>query len=170
MSGANTENDGESEIVTVNFKLTESFLEKIDDTWQGRGFNSRSEFIRYTLRDAVEFPTFDRDELVALFAAEADVREGTTLSRAEAREAFGTDDGWTWELAVKAWADLEGFSPDEQDRLPAKLDEIVDSPWRDPPEYGEPLRNSPHKKIRIGEFRLSVTELAATRRRSNQAA
>lgn len=92
MSEATTGGDGEDEIVTVNFKVTESFLKEIDDTWQGRGFNSRSEFIRYTLRDAVEFPTFDRDELVALLAAEDDVREGTTMSAAEARERFGTAD------------------------------------------------------------------------------
>lgn len=92
MSEATTGGDGEDEIVTVNFKVTESFLKEIDDTWQGRGFNSRSEFIRYTLRDAVEFPTFDRDELVALLAAEDDVREGTTMSAAEARERFGTVD------------------------------------------------------------------------------
>ena len=84
--------DGNDEIVTVNFKLTESFLSEIDDTWQGRGFNSRSEFIRYTLRDAVEFPTFDRDELVALLEAEEDVRDGTTMSAGEARERFGTSD------------------------------------------------------------------------------
>ena len=90
MSEATTGDDGEDDIVTVNFKLTESFLEEIDDTWQGRGFNSRSEFIRYTLRDAVEFPTFDRDELVALLEAEADFREGKTMSAEEARERFGT--------------------------------------------------------------------------------
>ena len=90
MSGATTESDGEDDIVTVNFKLTESFLEEIDDTWQGRGFNSRSEFIRYVLRDAVEFPTFDRDELVALLEAETDIREGGTMSAEEARERFGT--------------------------------------------------------------------------------
>jgi Arc/MetJ-type ribon-helix-helix transcriptional regulator len=90
MSGATTESDGEDDIVTVNFKLTESFLEEIDDTWQGRGFNSRSEFIRYTLRDAVEFPTFDRDELVALLEGEADIREGRTMSADEARDRFGT--------------------------------------------------------------------------------
>jgi Arc/MetJ-type ribon-helix-helix transcriptional regulator len=90
MSEATTGNDGEGDIVTVNFKLTESFLEEIDDTWQGRGFNSRSEFIRYTLRDAVEFPTFDRDELVALLEAEADIREGETMSAEEARDRFGT--------------------------------------------------------------------------------
>jgi len=92
MSEAAT-NDGSDDITTVNFKLTESFLDEIDDTWQGRGFNSRSEFIRYTLRDAVEFPTFDRDELVALLDAGADAREGRTVSAAEARARFGTDDG-----------------------------------------------------------------------------
>jgi Arc/MetJ-type ribon-helix-helix transcriptional regulator len=93
MSGATTgENGDDDEIVTVNFKLTEMFLEEIDDTWQGRGFNSRSEFIRYTLRDAVEIPTFDRDELVALLEAEGDVREGNTMTAEEARERFGTGD------------------------------------------------------------------------------
>lgn len=87
-----TDTKGTDDITTVNFKVTESFLEKIDETWQGRGFNSRSEFIRYTLRDAVEFPTFDRDELVALLEAEEDIREGRTMSAEQAREQFGTND------------------------------------------------------------------------------
>ncbi|MFD1599763.1 ribbon-helix-helix domain-containing protein [Halobellus rarus] len=91
MSEAVTGNDGDDEIVTVNFKVTQSFLDEIDDTWQGRGFNSRSEFIRYTLRDSTEFPTFDRDELVALLKAEEDIREGRTMSADDARERFGTD-------------------------------------------------------------------------------
>lgn len=91
MSGATTDNNGEDEIVTVNFKVTQSFLDEIDGTWQGRGFNSRSEFIRYTLRDAIEFPTFDRDELVALLEAEEDIREGGTMNAEEAHERFGTD-------------------------------------------------------------------------------
>jgi mRNA-degrading endonuclease RelE of RelBE toxin-antitoxin system len=68
-----------------------------------------------------------------------------------------SDDGWTWELASKAQDDLEALDSHEQDRILDKLDEIVDSPWRDPPDYGEPLQNSPHKKVRVGEFRLSVT-------------
>jgi len=92
MSEAATSGDGNDEIVTVNFKVTESFLQEIDDTWQGRGFNSRSEFIRYTLRDGVEFPTFDRDELISLLQAEADVQDGRTMSAEEARERFGTTD------------------------------------------------------------------------------
>lgn len=92
MSEASTSADDGDEIVTVNFKATELFLEKIDDTWQGRGFNSRSEFIRYTLHDAVEFPTFDRDELIALLQAEEDIRKGRTMSAEEARDRFGTSD------------------------------------------------------------------------------
>ena len=89
---AATNDDGENDIATVNFKLTESFLEQLDDTWQGRGLNSRSEFIRYTLRDAVEFPTFDRDERIALLEAGEDIREGRTTSAEEPRERFGTSD------------------------------------------------------------------------------
>ncbi|WP_424006906.1 ribbon-helix-helix domain-containing protein [Haloferax denitrificans] len=91
MSGATTKSNGDDEIVTVNFKITQSFLDEIDSTWQGRGFNSRSEFIRYTLRDAIEFPTFDRDELIALLQAEEDIRAGRTMNADEAREQFGTD-------------------------------------------------------------------------------
>ncbi|QCC51872.1 type II toxin-antitoxin system RelE family toxin [Halapricum salinum] len=66
-------------------------------------------------------------------------------------------EGWEWELARKARDDLDKLDPTVQDRILEKLDEIVDSPWRDPPEYGEPLQNSPYRKIRVGEFRLSVT-------------
>ena len=67
-----------------------------------------------------------------------------------------SDDEWTWALSSKAEADLDELSSTEQDQILDKLDEIVSSPWRDPPDYGEPLQNSPYKKIRIGEFRLSV--------------
>lgn len=68
-----------------------------------------------------------------------------------------SEDDWTWELTSKAQDDLTSLSLPEQERILNKLDEIVDSPWRDPPAYGEPLQNSPHKKVRIGEFRLAVT-------------
>ena len=44
-----------------------------------------------------------------------------------------------------------------REQIHAKLDEICSTPWRDPPDYGEPLHNSPFKKVRIGGFRLSAT-------------
>jgi len=90
MSEAATD-DNDDEVVTVNFKTTQSFLDTIDETWQGRGFNSRSEFIRYTLRDAAENPTFDRDELIALLQAEVDIDAERTMDAETARERFGTD-------------------------------------------------------------------------------
>jgi len=67
-----------------------------------------------------------------------------------------SSEGWEWELAEQAQEDLDELDPTAQDRIIEKLDEIVDSPWRDPPDYGEPLQNSPYRKIRVGEFRLSV--------------
>ena len=67
-----------------------------------------------------------------------------------------SEDVWTWELSSKAQDDLGALSAQEQDQIINKLDGIADSPWRDPPEYGEPLQNSPYKKIRVGQFRLSV--------------
>lgn len=67
-----------------------------------------------------------------------------------------SDNRWNWELSESGQSDLGALSPEDQDRIIEKLDEIVNSPWRDPPEYGEPLQNSPYRKIRIGEFRLSV--------------
>ncbi|SDQ97455.1 hypothetical protein SAMN04489842_1873 [Natronobacterium texcoconense] len=46
-----------------------------------------------------------------------------------------SEDGWTWELASKAQDDLDALNSIEQQRIIDKLDEIVDSPWRDPPDY-----------------------------------
>jgi mRNA-degrading endonuclease RelE of RelBE toxin-antitoxin system len=68
-----------------------------------------------------------------------------------------SDDEWTWALASMAQDDLAALDSHEQDRILEKLDEIVDSPWRDPSDYGEPLQNSPRTKVRVGEFRLAVT-------------
>lgn len=84
MSSVSSEEDLEQ----INVKVTESFRKRIDDTWQGRGFNSRSEFIRFVLHDAVENPTFDRDELLAIALGERDIREGRIHSREEILEAF----------------------------------------------------------------------------------
>lgn len=87
MSSASSEGDLEQ----INVKVTPAFLEQIDDTWQGRGYNSRSEFIRHVLHDAVENPTFDRDELLAIALGERDIRKGQTHSREDILEAFDVD-------------------------------------------------------------------------------
>ncbi|WP_255349677.1 ribbon-helix-helix domain-containing protein [Halostagnicola sp. A56] len=40
----------------MNLRISQSFREVIDETWRERGFNSRSEFIRYALRESVNHP------------------------------------------------------------------------------------------------------------------
>ena len=57
-----------------------------------------------------------------------------------------SDGDWTWELASKARDDLAALDPHEQDRILDKLDEIVDSPWRDPPEYANHFGTVPERK------------------------
>jgi mRNA-degrading endonuclease RelE of RelBE toxin-antitoxin system len=52
---------------------------------------------------------------------------------------------------------LDRLEPPERERIEEKLDEICGSPWREPPDYGEPLEGSPFRKVRIGGFRLSAT-------------
>lgn len=89
MSSASSEEDLEQ----INIKVTSSFRERIDATWQGRGYNSRSEFIRHVLHDAIENPTFDRDELLAIALGERDVRAGRTRSREEILDAFDLELG-----------------------------------------------------------------------------
>lgn len=70
-----------------------------------------------------------------------------------------TADGEEWSIRFTdtGKADFLALEADDQDQLQNKLTDIVESPWRDPPDYGEPLQNSPYKKVRIGQFRLSVT-------------
>jgi Arc/MetJ-type ribon-helix-helix transcriptional regulator len=62
MSDADSESGGDGpEMVQINLRLSEAFLEDIDATWKDQGFNSRSEFLRYAARDAVKHPEFSRE-------------------------------------------------------------------------------------------------------------
>lgn len=64
---------------------------------------------------------------------------------------------WTWRLTDTARSDFADLEQADRERIASKLEEICTSPWRDPPDYGEPLQNSPYKKIRVGPFRLSAS-------------
>lgn len=85
------------ETVTVTVEVNQSVLDEIDEAWQERGFGNRSEYVRHVLRDAAEFPTFDRSELVALLQAERDVREARSMGAEAARDRFGEEDWGDWE-------------------------------------------------------------------------
>jgi Arc/MetJ-type ribon-helix-helix transcriptional regulator len=76
---------------TVNIRMTETFLEDIDATWEEQGFNSRSEFIRFVLRDALKHPEFNRADLKAMLTSEAEIREGHTHSSDDLKADYGLD-------------------------------------------------------------------------------
>jgi Arc/MetJ-type ribon-helix-helix transcriptional regulator len=74
---------------TVNIRMTETFLEDVDATWEEQGFNSRSEFIRFVLRDALKHPEFNRADLKAMLTSEAEIREGRTHSSDDVKADYG---------------------------------------------------------------------------------
>jgi Arc/MetJ-type ribon-helix-helix transcriptional regulator len=62
----------------------------VDEAWRERGFNSRSEFIRYAMRDAVNHPEgagFWKD----LAVSEAQFYEGDGLSSDDVKKKYGLD-------------------------------------------------------------------------------
>ena len=83
-------NDGDPEIDRINLRISRSFLEVVDEAWRERGFNSRSEFIRYALRESVNHPEgagFWKD----LAISEAQLDEGEGILGDEVKEKYGLD-------------------------------------------------------------------------------
>jgi len=84
-------NDNDPEIDRINLRISRSFLDVVDETWRERGFNSRSEFIRYALRDSVNHPEgagFWKD----LAISEAQFDEGDGESSEKIKSEYGTDE------------------------------------------------------------------------------
>ncbi|MFC7140343.1 ribbon-helix-helix domain-containing protein [Halosimplex aquaticum] len=82
--------DSDPEIDRINLRIARSFLDVVDETWRERGFNSRSEFIRYALRDSVNHPE-GAGVWKDLAISEAQFDEGEGVSSDEMREKYGTD-------------------------------------------------------------------------------
>ncbi|MFC6975357.1 ribbon-helix-helix domain-containing protein [Halomicroarcula sp. GCM10025709] len=95
MSDADTSTaDDGPEMVQINLRLSQAFLDDIDSTWKEQGFNSRSEFLRYAARDAVKHPEFSREGWKQIAASEHDLRSGNAalVSREEVVEMMGRDE------------------------------------------------------------------------------
>lgn len=63
----------------------------IDETWRERGFNSRSEFIRYAIREPVNHPEgagFWKDVVIS----EAQFGEGEGIPGEQVEEKYGLDE------------------------------------------------------------------------------
>lgn len=94
MPDADSAHGEDPETVQINLRLSEVFLEDIDVTWREQGFNSRSEFVRYALRDAVKHPEFSREGWKQIAASEHDLRTGAAelVSREEVLAMMGRGD------------------------------------------------------------------------------
>ena len=90
MSGEDPNQDA-PEKTNTDLQLTESLLADIDATWREEGYNSRSEFIREALRDAVRHPELTRESWKEIAAVEHARRTGEseTFSR---DEILGSDE------------------------------------------------------------------------------
>lgn len=81
-------------MVQVNLRLSQAFLDDIDATWREHGFSSRSEFIRFAVRDAVKHPEFTREGWKQIAASEHDLRTGAAelVSRQDVIEMINRDE------------------------------------------------------------------------------
>lgn len=61
---------------------------------------------------------------------------------------------WDWEFTDQAERQFSNLTPRLQDRIIEKLNDVVTNEWRDPPDFLEPIRNSPYEKLRVGDYRL----------------
>ncbi len=53
------------------------------------------------------------------------------------------DEAWTWKLTPRAANQFDRFDSHVQDRIVSKLDEVVNSEWREPGDFLEPLTGGP---------------------------
>ena len=63
-------------------------------------------------------------------------------------------DEWDWQFSTRADDQFSQLDTQSQERIVAKLDEVVSSEWRDPDEFLDPLTNASFQKLRVGSYRL----------------
>ncbi|WP_424017078.1 type II toxin-antitoxin system RelE family toxin [Halorientalis pallida] len=66
-----------------------------------------------------------------------------------------SDDDWIWTFTSQATDQFDELDPHVQDRIVSKLDEVIESEWRDPVDFLEPLTGGPFSKLRVGQYRLA---------------
>ena len=76
----------------VNLRLPVDLLTAIDERWQEEGYESRSEFMREALRDAVHGTRLSESALEDLLVSTRQFAADETVSASEARARFGTDE------------------------------------------------------------------------------
>lgn len=93
MSDAGAGANDDPNMTTITLKIPQAFLDDLDATWRAEDFPSRSEFIRWALRDAVKHPSFSRKGWKDIAASEHQLAtgEGQTYSSDEIRTRLNED-------------------------------------------------------------------------------
>lgn len=95
MSNTGTGANDDPKMTTITLEIPESFLDDLDATWRAEDFPSRSEFIRWALRDTVKHPSFSRKSWKDIAASEHQLAtdERQTDSSDEIRAHLNEDTG-----------------------------------------------------------------------------
>ncbi len=93
MSDADAGAKDDPNMTTITLKIPQAFLDDLDATWRAENFPSRSEFIRWALRDAIKHPSFSRKGWKDIVASEHQLAtgEGRTYSSDEIRAGLNED-------------------------------------------------------------------------------
>jgi mRNA interferase RelE/StbE len=62
-------------------------------------------------------------------------------------------EGWDWEFTDRAEAEFSDLDAAVQRQLLKKLDEVVSSEFREPPDFLKPLTDLPYSSLRSGDYR-----------------
>lgn len=79
---------GDVETEKINLRVNSDLLAAVDETWRDQGYNSRSEFIRQALRDAVQERDASAAALQRLLVSADQARREEFVERDEIREEF----------------------------------------------------------------------------------
>ena len=93
MSDADAGEADDPTMTTITLKIPQAFLDDLDATWRAEDFPSRSEFIRWSLRDTVKHPAFSRKGWKDIAASEHQLAtgEGRTYTSDEMRARLDDD-------------------------------------------------------------------------------
>ena len=65
-------------------------------------------------------------------------------------------DRWTYRFTERARDELRTLDEETAVRVVEKLEDVVSSEFREPPDWAEQLERLPYHKLRVGEYRAVV--------------
>ncbi len=63
---------------------------------------------------------------------------------------------WTYRFTEQARDDLRSLDEDTAERVVQKLEDVVESELREPPDWLEELESLPYHKLRVGDYRAII--------------